>query len=205
MEERKSSINGKIRVLKTLGLGTYIQVEGLTQSGGVVEGIWRSTLKKVTSIKYQVSNCLILGLGGGSAAKWVRHYYPESKIVGIDIDPVMVELGKKYLGLDKLNIDIKIEDALEFLNHKSKFLNLKYNLILIDIYQGSDIPEKFQTEKFIELIKKFLSVKGIAMFNRLYFDEKRKEAMRFAKKLESIFSEVDYYYPEANVMFFCKN
>ena len=36
LEKKKSKINGEIKVVKTLGLGTYIQVNGLTQSGGVV-------------------------------------------------------------------------------------------------------------------------------------------------------------------------
>ena len=31
LEEVESGINGKIKVVKSLGLGTYIQVEGLTQ------------------------------------------------------------------------------------------------------------------------------------------------------------------------------
>ena len=36
LEERHSKFNGDIKVVRRLGFGTYIQVEGVTQSGGVV-------------------------------------------------------------------------------------------------------------------------------------------------------------------------
>ena len=39
LEERESKYNGHLRVVKTLGMGIYIQADGLTQSGGIVERI----------------------------------------------------------------------------------------------------------------------------------------------------------------------
>ena len=122
LEERKSKYNGQLRVVRSLGFGTYIQAEGLTQSGGVVETIWKSTLKKIHCSQFNVHRSLILGLGGGTVAKLIRKNWPEAKITGIDIDPVMVELGKKYLGLDQINLEIKIADALDFVTvHRSQF------------------------------------------------------------------------------------
>jgi spermidine synthase len=229
LEEVESLINGKIRVIKSIAFGTYIQVNDLTQSGGVVYDVWKTTLKKVKKSKSKIQNCLILGLGGGSAAKLIRKYWPASsassrldgpelqrgeplvKITGIDIDPIMVELGKKYLGLDKLGIKIDIGDAFRKVqNLKSK--GEKYDLILVDTYLGDDYPEKFESEKFLKLIKGLLSRSrkrsdpargGRAVFNRLYSGEKRPEAMKFLNKLGKIFSNVEPIYPEANIMFVC--
>jgi spermidine synthase len=199
LEERESKINGKISVVKTLGLGTYIQVEGLTQSGSVINDVWRTTLRKVKKSGYEVENCLILGLGGGSVAKWVGKFWPEAEITGVEIDPVMIELGKKYMGLAKLNADIKVVDASDFIKKEKR----KYDLILVDMYVGYEVPEEFTSQRFIKRVKGLLKNKGIAVFNRLYFGEKRTEAMKFAEKLEKEFSEVKYIYPEANVMFVC--
>jgi len=201
LDERYSPFNKNIKVIKTLGLGTYIQVDGLTQSGGIVKGIWKKTLKKILNSKTQINNCLILGLGGGSASRIVKKYWPQAKITGVDIDPVIIEMGKKYLGLDKLEVKIVIEDAYGWLDRNSK--KNKYDLVLVDIYKGYDIPEMFETDKFLDLIVKTLTNKGITVFNRLYFNEKRSKAIKFAKKLEKVFSKVDYFYPEANIMFIC--
>ena len=46
-EVKHSKFNKNIKVIKSLGLGTYIQVNGLTQSGGVVESIWKYSFKKL--------------------------------------------------------------------------------------------------------------------------------------------------------------
>lgn len=202
LEERKSKYNGKICVVNSLGLGTYIQVEGLTQSGGVVTDVWRTTLKKLKAKK--INNCLVLGLGGGSAAILVRKYWPKAKITGVDIDPVMVELGKKYLGLNKVDTTILVADAKNVCDKFSE-KRKKFDLILVDLYVYDKVPAKFETDDFIKLISKLQTKDGIAVFNRLYYGEKRPQAMRFLKQLEKVFVSVDPVYPQANVMFLCYN
>jgi spermidine synthase len=202
LEEIESPVNGKIRVLRSLGFGTYIQVENLTQSGGVVRDVWRTTLRKVASSKKNVARALILGLGGGSGALLVRKYWPKVKITGVDIDLMMVELGKEYLGLDKARVKIQIQDAHQFCT-EYVIRNTKYDLILVDTYLGHHYPKKFESEKFLKLIFKLLTDDGVAVFNRLYWDKHRLLANKFEKKLEKIFSKVERVYPEANVMFVC--
>ena len=202
LEQRVTKFNGEVTVVRSFAFGTYIQVDGLTQSGGVVDDIWRTTLKKIRRTLTTNHQSLILGLGGGSAARRIKKNWPEAKITGVEIDPVMVEMGKKYLGLDKLNIDIKVEDAYEFTTENSK-LKTKYDLILVDIYLGDEYPEKFESGKFLNSINNLLTESGVAVFNRLYFREKRPLAVKFGQKLEKIFPEVEYFYPEANLILIC--
>ena len=200
IEEVRSALNGKIEVVRSVGFGTYIKVEGLTQSGGVVYEVWQSTLKKVKGKKLDIQRSLILGLGGGSAAKLVKKYWREAKITGEDIDPVMVRLGEKYLDLK--DVEIRVEDAEKFIGREVA-AGTKYDLILIDMYIGDTVPEKFQSDKFIKTIHTMLGQGGVAIFNRLYFGEKRSEAVKFGNKLEKAFLNVEYVYPEANLMFVC--
>lgn len=203
LAEVKSKYNGKISVVRSVAFGTYIQVNNLTQSGGMVREIWGETLKKIYNLKFTINNCLILGLGGGSAALAVRKYWPQAKITGVDIDKTMIELGKKYLGLK--DIDIVIADAADFLKLKTSTLKpVIYNLIIVDTYVGDEFPEKFESEKFLRLISRLLTVNGVAVFNRLYYEGKRSAAVKFGNKLEKVFAKVDYFYPAANLMFFCR-
>src|SRR3989344_4617205 len=116
IEEANSEINGKVTVFRDLVMGTFIRVEGLTQSGSVVYDVWEQTLKEVKKLKPSVKRCLVLGLGGGSAAKLVNKFWPDAKICGVDADPVIVELGKKYMGLEKIPVDIVISDGEKFVN-----------------------------------------------------------------------------------------
>jgi spermidine synthase len=194
LEEVKSLVNGKIRVVRSLGFGTYLQAGGITQSGGVVEEIWQKTLRQVKKQKTEIKNCLILGLGGGTAAKLVRKYWPEAKITGVEIDLVMVELGRKYLGLETSRVKIIIADAFGFDSSG-------YDLVIVDVYRGDEFPKKFESEKFLWKLTK----NKLAIFNRLYYGEKRSEAIKFGERLEKIFPKVEYFYPQANLMFLCYN
>ena len=145
ISQTDSSINGKIEVVEQFGKRS-IRVQGLEQSGPMVEKIWEKGIKQVQSslrlrsgqAKSKVKSCLILGLGGGLAVKIINKYFPKAKILGIEIDPIMIELGKKYLNLSEYkNLEIKIADAFNWVqksggsNHQTKF-----DLILIDLYFG---------------------------------------------------------------------
>jgi len=189
LEERESKFNGQLRVVRTLGMGTYIQANGLTQSGGIVETLWRSTLKKLRTKK--IKSCLILGLGGGTVAKLVRKLWSDTKITGVEIDPLMIELGEKYLGLAADKIITK--DAYKDFG--------KFDLVVVDIYCGDEFPEKFEDEKFLKRLTK----NKLVIFNRLYYGDKRPQAVKFGRKLEKIFPRVEWVYPEANLMFICYN
>ncbi len=199
LEEVESPINGKLTVVKDLTWGTYIKAGGLTQSGGILTAVWKETLSKVINEKGNISNCLILGLGGGSLASLILKSHPNAKITGVDIDPLIVGLGIKYLGLKKNKIQIKITDAYKF---KSKD---KFDLICVDLYLGDKFPEKFEDEKFIKRVKSMLTSNGIIIFNRLYGPDNRLNSVKFGKELERIFERVDYIFPQANLMLVCYN
>lgn len=190
LEERESKYNGHLRVVKTFGMGIYIQANGLTQSGGIVESIWKSTLRQIKA--KDINSILILGLGGGTLAKLLRKKYPDAKIVGIEIDPIMIELGKKYLDLDKYNIDIKTQDT-------NKFKFKKYDLVIVDMYSGDNFPKEFESDDFLNKLNK----SKLVIINRLYFGDKRPDTVRFGNRLEKIFKKVAWFYPEANLMFIC--
>ena len=60
-----------------------------------------------------------------------------------------------------------------------------------------------EKEEFLLSVKKLIREDGRVIFNRLYYGEKRSEAVRFGNKLEKIFKKIEVVYPEANVMFVC--
>lgn len=199
LEETHSEINGGIQVVRDLTWGTYIKVGGLTQSGGILFDVWQSALHKLQKIKPEIKNCLILGLGGGSVAVLVHKYWPEVRITGVDIDPKMVEMGKKYLGLEKVNAEVIIIDAEDFV----KKVREKFDLVLVDMYCGDKFPEKFESEDFIKSIRSLTEKDGISIFNRLYGPNDRRDSVKFAKRLEKLFKKVDYVYPQANLDLIC--
>jgi len=201
LEEVESPINGKLTVVRDLLYGVYIKGGGLPQSGGLAEKIWKITLKKIQK-DLKVKKCLIVGMGGGGIAKLVRQYWPDSEIIGVDVDLVMVDLGRKYLNLDKTGAKVVIADAYEYMANVTKNSE-KWDLVCVDVYVERSVPKKFETEDFIKLIKKALTIDGTAIFNRLYGKEDKEAAENLHRKLIHIFKKVRPVYPEANVMYVC--
>ncbi len=167
IEKRRSAVNGTIEVYKFLN-DYSLRVERLTQSGGLVEEIWGKAMKEV--YKQQVASnkigrVLILGLGGGTVARLTARFWPEATMVGVEIDPVMIELGEKYFDLRQLkNLRVVRRDAFEWLGSNRG----KFDLILVDLYLGRRVPKRAETRKFLYRLRDRLKTKrGAILFNRL--------------------------------------
>jgi spermidine synthase len=163
------------------GRQVSLRVDGLTQSGGLMEEIWEKALKAVYSQRLSVNRILILGLGGGTAAKVVKKYWPQAQITGVEIDPVMVELGKQYLGLT--GVKIIISDAVKFVEETEA----EFDGIIVDLYQGRKIPKVVQTKGFINKLKKL--GKWI-IFNRLKTDKAFREQLNESQVIKTPANEL---------------
>lgn len=178
-----SPINGEISVTEQFGR-RKILIANLTQSGPMVEKIWEPIIKKIAKDENKISKVLILGLGGGSLVKLLNKYFSKIKITGLEVDPLMIGLGKKYFNLENFsNLKIINESAEVFIN-KTK---LKFDLIVVDLYLGDKVPKNCESDIFLENLKKCLTNKGLIVFNRLYYKNHIFEAKKFLDKLQKIF------------------
>lgn len=202
LEEVESPINGKLTIVRDLAWGVHIKGGGLTQSGGVVNKVWNTSLKETRKRKPKVKKCLILGLGGGGVVRVIKKYWQKSTITGVEIDPIMINLGEKHMGLKESEVKVVNEDAMKFIERQTKKKE-KYDLILVDMYVGDTIPKKFETTSFYKMTKELLENNGVVIINRLYYGEKRKLADRVHEGLKRIFPEIKTVFPEANIMFLC--
>lgn len=118
LEEVGSAINGKIEVREDWFGRSDLVVGGISQSGETVEKIWSAGLGEIRNWELGISDCLILGLGAGSAAKLINKNWPRARITGIEIDPEMIRLGKKYFGLGEItNLSIIVGDAFSLITN----------------------------------------------------------------------------------------
>lgn len=62
-----------------------------------------------------LKSVLVLGLGGGALCTYLHQAYPHFKVDGVEIDPIMVELAKKYFGFKpNENLRAHVADGLSF-------------------------------------------------------------------------------------------
>jgi spermidine synthase len=196
-----SQFNGEIVVTRDI-FGKYLLASGLTQSGGMIESLWRTAISKLKGQK--IERILILGLGAGSCLIPIAKKWPQAKITGIEIDPKMIKLGKKFFSLGNNDLVIKIDDANEFVKTKNK-----YDLILVDLFSGEKYPKFFEAEHFLENLKKIIENNGCLIFNRLYFRHHRELSDKFLTKLKkyffTVYSSKFPSFSPTNLLIFIKN
>lgn len=62
-----------------------------------------------------LKSILVLGLGGGALCSYLHQVYPQFKVDGVEIDPTMVDLARKYFGFKpNENLRPHIADGLSF-------------------------------------------------------------------------------------------
>ena len=221
LETVNSPINGEISVVEEFVGHREIKIGGITQSGWLVRKLWKVGITAIKSKQLTLNNCLILGLGGGDAAKIINKKWPKARITGVEIDLKVVEVGKKYFGLDKIkNLEIVVGDAIDNVenpdpqspvtSHQSPVASrqspiTKYDLVLVDLYQGKEYPKRAEEDAFINALKEILAKDGVVIFNRLSYQEYAKPASEFVKKLSEFFPHVWTKKAATNLLIFCQN
>jgi spermidine synthase len=107
-------------------------------------------------------NLLLIGGGAFSLPAKVLQNHREILIDVIEQDPALIEISKKFFGLeDNKNLKIIIGDGREYLSKNTKL----YDLIIIDAFSGNKIPEALRTLEFANLLPTQLTKNGVCAIN----------------------------------------
>jgi len=105
---------------------------------------------------------LIVGLGGGSIPNFLHMHYPDTHIDVVDIDPVVVEVAKKYFGFrEDKTLRVHVADGRAFIEKCKR----QYNIIFLDAYGAEDIPYPLATREFLQVVRKAVTPKGVVVTN----------------------------------------
>ncbi|RJR28422.1 hypothetical protein C4564_05570 [Candidatus Microgenomates bacterium] len=194
-----SPFNGPIKVVVSFGK-LYIDAGGLMQSGNFLLQTWVKGLKKLKIFQKNPQKILLLGLGGGSFIQLSKKYFPRASVLAVDIDPVIVDIGKKYLDLcESKHVTIRIEDAQKTVARLCK-QKQTFDLIFVDLYQGYQVPVFVEDAKFLRSLAELKTKNGDLIFNRLYFQKYKNEAKKFLDKLKTLFHDVEEVHVYANLL-----
>jgi len=104
---------------------------------------------------------LIVGLGAGTAAKQITQAYGPLPIDGVEIDPDVVALGRRHFAMNEPNLRVHVTDGRAFLGASAR----RYDWVIVDAYQGSDIPFHLVTAEFFRQIRDHLRPGGVLAIN----------------------------------------
>ena len=167
--EKKSSLSKTIEVTWANG-ELVLDSKNTNYSYGSLQRILRKGLK---SISYDtitaMDHILVLGVAGGSVIKTlVDEIQFKGKIIGVEIDPDIITIANEYFNLNAIsNLELIIGDAFEYvLKTKSK-----YDLIIIDVFQDTTMPNFLFENYFIDRIGLILNPNGFVLFNTMIINE----------------------------------
>ncbi|MGE0489783.1 MAG: spermidine synthase [Vulcanimicrobiota bacterium] len=105
---------------------------------------------------------LVVGLGGASLTRALAHLLPETQIDSIEIDPVVVEAARKFfLYQEGPRLRTFVDDARHHLENSTE----RYDLILLDAFDGLDVPDHLRTVEFYQLLGSRLQPDGAVVAN----------------------------------------
>lgn len=199
LAEFSTKYNKYIRVNDEFGQRKLL-VNGSVQSGRYIRSLWKHAFKAFGIFnRLKWNNVLVLGMGGGTVIELLHSQFPNALITGVDIDPVIIDIAKKYfLTGDRTYLQLVTADARTYVQ-KSR---LRYDCIIIDIFTGNAIPEFVNTASFITHCKERLSAGGAICINYLQDREYGKKSNEFYQVLRSIFSKACDFRIANNRFFF---
>jgi spermidine synthase len=104
----------------------------------------------------------ILGNAAGTTARAYGHYFPETLIDGVEIDPELEEVGLEYFDMgSNENLTVHSEDARPWLRRSGG----GYDVIMVDAYRQPYIPFYLATTEFFELVADRLAPGGVVIVN----------------------------------------
>jgi spermidine synthase len=149
-------------------------------SYGSLQRILRKGLKYIGFERIRkFDSVLVLGVAGGSVIKTlVDEIKFEGTITGVEIDPVVVDIAKQYFQLEQIpNLELVVDDAFEFVLKTKK----KYDLIIIDIFQDTTMPNFLFEDFFINRIHELVEINGFILFNTMVINDGNKERNQLYK------------------------
>lgn len=171
--QKKSEFSKNLEVTWNNGF-LVLDSENTNYSFGSLQRVLKKGLKYIGYDRInKFDSILILGVAGGSIIETLKNDLKfKGKITGVEIDATVIEIANKYFGLDQFdNVEIVIDDAFEFVLKTRE----KYDLIVIDIFQDTTMPNFLFEDFFINRINFLLNVNGFILFNTMILDKKDSE------------------------------
>ena len=105
---------------------------------------------------------LVLGTALGAALAMANQIDPSLQITGVEIDPAVIAVSKKYLPqLEAPNIELIAADARVFLKEDERF----YDFVLVDLFAGDFLAPHCVTKEFFELVRARMSPGAVMFIN----------------------------------------
>jgi hypothetical protein len=109
----------------------------------------------------KVQSMAIIGLAAGTVARQATAVFGAIPMDGYEIDPTIIEVGKKYFDMNLPNLTALAQDGRSGLAHSQR----RYTIIGVDAYRPPYIPWHLTTQEFFQTVRDHLTDDGVMVIN----------------------------------------
>jgi spermidine synthase len=103
----------------------------------------------------------ILGNAAGTTARAIGHYFPQTSVDAVEIDPALTAVGRQLFDLSGPRLHTHTADARPWLRTSTR----QYDVIMVDAYRQPYIPFYLTTREFFALVREHLAPGGLVIIN----------------------------------------
>lgn len=109
----------------------------------------------------QVNSLLVIGSAAGTIAKSYSGIYGPIPIDGVEIDPQISAVGRRWFDMTEPNLTTHAQDGRYFLATTPN----TYDVIAVDAYRPPYIPFQLTTQEFFQEVNRHLNADGVVVIN----------------------------------------
>lgn len=114
----------------------------------------------------QVQRVLLIGLGGGSLAKFILHHFPGCQLDVVEYRPQVHNVARQWFSLpEDPRMTLHFGDGGEFMREADLEQFCNYDLILVDAFEAMGIADSVCSSVFFDACHQRLSDKGMMAIN----------------------------------------
>jgi predicted membrane-bound spermidine synthase len=128
----------------------------------------------------------IIGLAGGTIAHQFTQVYGPVPIDGVEIDPAIVNVGRRFFNMNEPNLHVYVQDGRTFL----ETTHAQYDLVAIDAFEQPYIPFQLTTKEFFATVRAHLSPTGVVALNTGHTTHDYRLVQAFVNTMSQVFPSV---------------
>jgi spermidine synthase len=111
----------------------------------------------------QPKDVLMIGLGGGSVAKYIHHFLPEMQTRVVEINPRIIQVARSffYLPDDDDRLEVIEGDGVVYLQENRSVADV----LLLDIFDSQGVPPQIYNQGFFDTCEASLRLDGMMAVN----------------------------------------
>ncbi|NIM23172.1 MAG: hypothetical protein GTO21_02525 [Armatimonadetes bacterium] len=164
--------NAKVLIVDWGAFSFY--APGEFRTGQYYDYLLLAPLMRAQAPTESLHRALVIGLGAGTISKQATQAYGPIGIDGVEIDPAIVELGRTYFDMHEPNLRVHETDGRAFLAASRE----PYDWVVVDAYQGSEIPSHLVTKEFFRLLKSRMTSDGVLSVNVAWWEPSDTELLQ---------------------------